>query len=174
MNRRLRSRRTRLDHRGQALVEFALIAPLFFLLLFSIIEGARFILYYEMVNNAAREGARYAIVHGSNSSCPTGPMPALLVNPCDEGPDPNGDRVKAAVRDSAIRLATTGDLFTRDPVWWTGSEPPKHCDTGNYPGLADNRRGNRVTVCVDYAYDPIFPVLPTIGISMESTLVVNN
>ena len=170
MNRRLPCRRTSLRHRGQALVEFALIAPLFFLLLFSIIEGARFILYYEMVNNAAREGARYAIVHGSNSSCPTGPMPAPLVNPCAEGPDPNGDRVKDAVRDSAIRLAARGDLFTQDPVWWTGSDPLQCGTTSN----GDNERGNRVTVCVDYAYDPIFPVLPTITISVESTLVVNN
>lgn len=170
MNRRRTSRWTPFGRGGQALVEFALVAPLFFILLFMIIEGARFILYYEMVNNAAREGARYAIVHGSNSSCPTGPMPPLLVNPCDEGPDPNGDRVKEAVRDSAIRLAATGDLFTDDPVWWTGSVPPQCGDASN----GSNRRGNRVTVCVDYAYDPIFPVLPTITMSVEATLVVNN
>jgi hypothetical protein len=143
---------------------------LFFLLLFTIIEGARFILYYEMVNNAAREGARYAIVHGSNSSCPTGPMPLPLVNSCAEGPDPNGDRVKDAVRDSAIRLATRGDLFTHDPVWWTGDDPPQCGATSS----GDNERGNRVTVCVDYEYDPILPVLPNITISVESTLVVNN
>ena len=45
------------------------------------IEGGRFILYYETLNNATREGARYAIVNGANALCtassgPTGPMPA--------------------------------------------------------------------------------------------------
>ena len=52
---------------AQALVEFALVAPIFFLLLFAIIEGGRFMMYYQTLNNATREGARYAIVHGSNS-----------------------------------------------------------------------------------------------------------
>ena len=61
------------NSRGQALAEFALVAPVFFLLLFSIIEGGRFIFYYETLNNATREGARYAIVHGMNSFDCTGP-----------------------------------------------------------------------------------------------------
>ena len=76
MNRRTRlvTKRGRTSA-GQALVEFALVAPIFFLLLFGIIEAGRFILFYEALNNATREGARYAIVHGSNSSCPSGPMP---------------------------------------------------------------------------------------------------
>ena len=53
--------------RGQALPEFAIVAPLFFLLLFGIIEAGRFIYYYEVLNNATREGARYAIVNGASS-----------------------------------------------------------------------------------------------------------
>ena len=56
------------------MVEFALVAPLFFLLLFGIIEAGRFIFYYETLNNATREGARYAIVNGANTlGCPSGP-----------------------------------------------------------------------------------------------------
>ena len=49
------------------MVEFALVAPMFFMLLFGIIEVGRFIFYYEVLNNATREGARYAIVNGANS-----------------------------------------------------------------------------------------------------------
>src|SRR5947208_1304045 len=52
----------RQSRRAQALVEFAMVAPIFFVLLFGIIEGGRFIFYYETLNNATREGARYAIV----------------------------------------------------------------------------------------------------------------
>jgi Flp pilus assembly protein TadG len=53
--------------RGQALAEFALVAPLFFLLLFGIIEAGRFVFYTEVLANATREGARYAIVHSGRT-----------------------------------------------------------------------------------------------------------
>src|SRR6186997_2449361 len=84
--------------RGQALVEFALVAPMFFLLLFGIIEAGRFIFYYEVLNNATREGARYAIVNGANTlGCPTGP-PAPGTSACDA----SGANVVARVRQAAL------------------------------------------------------------------------
>ena len=118
--------------RGQAMVEFALVAPIFLLMLFFLIEAGRFILYYEMLNNATREGARYAIVHGSNSSCPSGPAPPGQTNPCD----PTGTNVKRAVRDAAISLASTGQLFSYDPVWVPrGSSRPNPGDASSGIGL---------------------------------------
>src|SRR3989304_5456100 len=104
-------RRRRARSAGQALAEFALVAPLFFLFMLAVMEAGRFIFYYEMLSSATREGARYAIVHGSRAidTCPSGPMPPWInngVNFCD----PNGDRVKEAVRDAAIDLPGTSDL----------------------------------------------------------------
>ena len=58
---RLRSRRQ--PGRGQTLVEFALIIPLFVLLLFGIVDFGRAVLAYNSISNAAREGARTAIVN---------------------------------------------------------------------------------------------------------------
>jgi Flp pilus assembly protein TadG len=52
---------------GQAIVEFALVATVFFILLFGIIEFSRLMLMYHHVGNVAREGSRYAIVHGFTS-----------------------------------------------------------------------------------------------------------
>jgi Flp pilus assembly protein TadG len=49
--------------RGQALVEFALILPLLVLLLVAVFDVGRFIFAYNSVTNAAREGARMAIVN---------------------------------------------------------------------------------------------------------------
>lgn len=48
---------------GQALVEFALVLPILLLLLCGIIDCGW--LYYNQItlNNAAREGARYAVIH---------------------------------------------------------------------------------------------------------------
>lgn len=153
--------------RGQALVEFALVAPLFFLLLFAIIEGGRFVFYYEVLNGATREGARYAIIHGSNAAdkCPSGPMPGGATNTCD----PSGDKVKAAVVNAAFKIASTGDFAALD-VYWCPASGPKPC-----PGSElNNGRGNPVTVRATLTYDAIMPLLPPIDITSESTLVINN
>src|SRR5688572_1710026 len=49
--------------RGQALVEFALIIPLFLLLLVGIFDLGRAVFSYDTLTIAAREGARIAIVN---------------------------------------------------------------------------------------------------------------
>ena len=48
--------------RGQSMVEFALIAPLMFILLLGLIDLARAVYYYNVISNSAREGAREAIL----------------------------------------------------------------------------------------------------------------
>jgi hypothetical protein len=44
--------------RGASLVEFAIVAIVFFPLVFGVFDFGRAILYYNMLSNAAREGAR--------------------------------------------------------------------------------------------------------------------
>lgn len=56
--------------KGQAAVELAFVLPVFFLLIFGIIEGGRLIFTYNELTNAAREGARYAVAHGTQASSP--------------------------------------------------------------------------------------------------------
>jgi Flp pilus assembly protein TadG len=58
-----RLRAFRRDQRGTALVEFALIAPLLFLLLFGIIDFGRALDYYNQVTQLAGQGARAAVVN---------------------------------------------------------------------------------------------------------------
>jgi hypothetical protein len=57
--------------RGQALVEFSMVFPLFLLVLFSIIALGLYVFYNQQLENAAREAARYAAVHSASSICPT-------------------------------------------------------------------------------------------------------
>jgi hypothetical protein len=143
------SRSGRRSQRAQALVEFALIAPVFFLVLFSIVEAGRFIFYYEMLNNATREGARYAIVHGESSFKPTGPPH-----------QPSGADVIAKVRQSAVGMA--GPALTVTPTW-SGTPP-------------NNERGTTVSVVASYTYSSLIPLvpLPPVTVEAESTLVINN
>lgn len=62
-----RGDRSRARQRGAALVEMAVAGPLFFMLLFGIIEFGRVIWLYGTISHAAREAARYAIVRGEES-----------------------------------------------------------------------------------------------------------
>jgi hypothetical protein len=109
-------------------------------------------------------------------------MPNGASNTCDADgdgtTDEDGDGIKAAVRSAAIDLVNAGDLFVSDPVWmdrYDAAAPQR-----GVAGSGDNGRGDRVTVFVDYRYDPLIKtvmnvsILPTITISAESTLVVNN
>jgi hypothetical protein len=61
--------------RGQGLVEFALVFPLFFVLLLAIFDFGRVVWARNSLENAVREAARYAIVHGGSelTTCPMGP-----------------------------------------------------------------------------------------------------
>jgi hypothetical protein len=139
--------------RGQALTEFALVAPIFFLVLFAVIEAGRFMFYYETLNNATREGARYAIVHGANSFDCTGPPAPSATGPCD----PAGEDVKQRVRDAAFGVLGSGVAVT--PIWDD-----------------DNDRGKTVTVTAVFTYTSLIPLLPLppITVEAESSLVVNN
>jgi Flp pilus assembly protein TadG len=52
----------RRNRRGQTLVEFALIFPLFALILFGLFDMGRAVLYFSTISNASREAVRLAIV----------------------------------------------------------------------------------------------------------------
>ena len=64
MLRTLRSRRRRY---GQALVEFALLAPLFVLLMVGILDFGRVGFYFVAGSGLARNGARYAAVYNQGT-----------------------------------------------------------------------------------------------------------
>lgn len=56
---------------GQALVEFALVFPIFLALLFALIVFGLYVFYQQQLANAARDAARYAATHSSTAQCPT-------------------------------------------------------------------------------------------------------
>jgi Flp pilus assembly protein TadG len=58
----------RKQRRGAAAVEFAIVAPVFFLLVFGMIEYGRMVMVQQIITNAAREGTRVAVLDGSTTS----------------------------------------------------------------------------------------------------------
>lgn len=56
--------------RGQSLMEFALLAPVLFMVMLAIFDFGRLMFMYSQVANGAREGARYGSVTGLNDQNP--------------------------------------------------------------------------------------------------------
>lgn len=127
---------------GATLVEFALVCVQLVVVLLAMFEFGRMILVYTTVANAARIGARYAIVHGSKN---TGTGTA--------GPSGYGNETEVI---NAVKTYTTG--FALDPS--------KLTVTVTYQGNL-NTPGSRVNVRVVYGYDP-WTILP-IGLNLGTT-----
>lgn len=58
----------RKQRRGAAAVEFAVVAPVFFLLVFGMIEYGRMVMVQQVITNAAREATRVAVLDGSTTA----------------------------------------------------------------------------------------------------------
>ncbi|HSH79424.1 MAG TPA: TadE/TadG family type IV pilus assembly protein [Herpetosiphonaceae bacterium] len=56
------------DERGVNLVEFALVAPVFFLIIFGILDFGRVTYQYNLIASSAREGARMAIIQSKTDT----------------------------------------------------------------------------------------------------------
>ena len=121
------------------MVEFALVAPMFFLVLFGIIEAGRFIFYYEILNNATREGARYAIVNGAN--IPSAARPAR----------------RRRGRHRATRLATTSRERVRDAAFGVLAAA---ITVDPMLATRNNGRGSTVTVSATFTYRALVPIVP--------------
>lgn len=57
----------RKKRRGAAAVEFAVVAPVFLLLVFGMIEYGRMVMVQQVITNASREGARTGVLDGSTN-----------------------------------------------------------------------------------------------------------
>ena len=57
----------RKKRRGAAAVEFAVVVPLFFLLIFGMIEFGRMVMVQQIITNCSREGARVAVLDGAKT-----------------------------------------------------------------------------------------------------------
>lgn len=121
----LRRRRAQAFARGQALTEFALVFPLFVMLLVGIIVLGFNVFLQQEVTNAARDAARYAILHSGTAQCPTvsnlAPDPVLLPLPnnyyaCDP-PNLGWPFMTASARSRVFAMTTSALRIT---ACWSG------------------------------------------------------
>lgn len=129
---------------AQSLVEFALVLPVFLLLVTGLFDVARAVWQENSLAYAAREGTRYAIVHGSAGSPVVGPCSSCL-NPATA----NLGNIVNVVTSSAI------GVYNIDV-------------TIDYPD-GDNQRNHRVTVDATAPFVPL-PSQYLLGAAFQVTL----
>jgi hypothetical protein len=168
---RAASRRTH----GQSLVEFALILPIFLLLFFAVVDGARYVYMSSVLSQAAREGARLASVEAgwlgsSDPSCSQtgGPVCPTAVT----GANSLQTHVTTAVNRMAAPFGPISLIYFQCNV--PGSDPGGAW-VGTTCGTPDAT--NLVSVRVVGTFAPLTPVigqmLGSISISGAATMVIN-
>ena len=75
---------------GQALVEFALVAPVVLLLIGATVDMGRGLLIYTMLQGASRDMARQSVLQYYSGSNTLPPTCTTLATPCSSGPLTNG------------------------------------------------------------------------------------
>ena len=78
-------RRNKQARRGAAMVEMALVLPVFLMLVLGIIEFGRGMMVANLVTNSAREGARMAVLDGSTNTEVTTAVQTFLVSAIGHG-----------------------------------------------------------------------------------------
>jgi hypothetical protein len=144
--------------RGQSMVEFAVLAPIFFMLLLGTIDLGRAVYIYNTISDAAREGARAAIPFDT-------PLPT-----------------NAAVVDAVQSKLGGGFALSTDPCLATppcaSPTTPTQPNTGFIwysSGIGTPGRG-QVTVKISFRFQPWVPVIRDasgngVVISAQSTMV---
>ncbi|HEV8516061.1 MAG TPA: TadE/TadG family type IV pilus assembly protein [Candidatus Limnocylindrales bacterium] len=96
--------------RGQSLAEFALVIPIFIVLVMGVLDLGRVVWANNSLANAAREGARFAIAHGgaASTACPVGPPGPYTVIPAASASCPYPSPSKQAIRNVALQQAVAG------------------------------------------------------------------
>lgn len=137
--------------RGQATIEFALVAILLLVMVFSIVETIFFISTYNVLADSAKEGVRYAIVHGVNNSQASGPTcPCLDI---DGPPAPPGTIPGYGSGYGVVR--TFAQYSVHDVSGSNMTVTVTYPDPGTATKAA-NATPNRVQVVVAYPYKPFF------------------
>jgi Flp pilus assembly protein TadG len=143
----MKSRRAKRGWKGQAQVEFALTVVFVMILILGSLEMFVLIYTYSVLADAAKEGVRYAVVHG------TGVGTANCSGPGGGGvtcTDATANNVITKVTNYTSYSFHDSSAMTVTPTYQDGSSVPP----------------NRVRVTVSYIYQPIFGLgWPTVTVN---------
>jgi len=179
---------------GQTLVEFALVLPVFLLVVFGLVDVGRLVYTNSTLSQAAREGARLAAaearwIGSTHPACVpdqsgiTSSRPGAHVCPVDL------DAFKSHISDAVQRMTVAvgpitsvyvscndGSGVDLAPIGaWNEVDGGNGCDDGS--GNPVSATGELVSVRVEYTYEPFTPIVssfigPT-SLSGSATMIIN-
>jgi len=158
-HRSILSSTTRLRRRGQSLVEFALVLPIFVLVLLGILDFGFLLSDRMTVINAANEGAQY----GSTLSSANWPnMQADVTTQVDS--------VVAGLTTSNLTINVTCWVpnTSNSPATWTLCSGCTTTSCSSWP--TTGLQGDAVQVSVTYPYQPFFPLFHGTTINFSSSV----
>lgn len=149
--------------RGASMVENAIVLGLLLMLIFGVIDFGRALYTYHLLDNAARIGARFAMVRGAKCAHTAGGTDPW---PCPITPPDSAGEIQSYVQQQSVLLGLGS--ITVAPSW-TGLD-----NSGNpYPGCVQdgtyNQPGCPVTVTVTYTFQFLAPIVSNASIAMKSS-----
>jgi Flp pilus assembly protein TadG len=141
--------------RGGTLLEFAMVAPVTFLLLLGLLIGGMGVFRFQQVAHLARDAARWASVHGTQYATDTGNAAATATDVYNQVIYPNA----AGLDLSHLTYSVT----------WNTSNSPSRTTTVNNTSVVV---ANTVTVTISYQWIPELYFGGT-TFSSSSTAVMN-
>jgi Flp pilus assembly protein TadG len=151
----MRARRTPTHpRRGSNLVEAAIAIPVALMLIIGTCIMGLGIYRYQLVATLAREGARYASVHGTQYAAVTGNAAATAADVYDN-----------AILPMAVGLETANLSYT---VTWNAANSPTTANPNSSPPGAPVY--NNVTVTVNYQWTPELYITGPLTLTSTSTM----
>jgi Flp pilus assembly protein TadG len=156
--------------RGQALVEFALVFPVFMAILLGLVDGARLTFAQNTVSQSAREAVRLAAVQAAFIAPATCTAPVCPANTAAF----RTNVVEAANRMSVLvgQVTSAGTFITCT----SAGSAPTGAWTGGNNCASGNISGNVVSVRIVATIRPITPVFaipfPQIDLASSATMMI--
>ena len=159
---------------GQGLVEFALVLPIFLMLLFGLIDGARLVYLNSVLSQAAREGARQGSVEAgwiasSDPGCSQLGGPVCPANVA---------ALRTDVLAAANRMTSPFGTIPASKLYTScdGSGGAPTGNTWNTTTCVNHSPNNVISVRAEIPFTPITPLLGqfvNLTLSGASTMVIN-
>jgi Flp pilus assembly protein TadG len=146
---------------GATIVEFALSCGILCMMLFGIVEVSLAVYTYDFVSEAARDGARYAIVRGTK---------------CTGMTDCNATSAQIQTHVQSLNYpAINGNNLTVTATWLSAAAAPPNMVWSSCSGSGCNKIGNAVNVQVQYPFQLSIPFWKsvTINLSNSSQMVIS-
>jgi Flp pilus assembly protein TadG len=139
---------------GSTLVEMAFSCTILLSVMIGIFQVSLMLYCYHFISYAAREGARYAIVRGSNS-CLTAGISTSTISNCNQ-------------TGSGTAIVNYVGSLNFPGIDWSKCTTAKPCVIVTWPG-GNNNPGSPVQVQVKYPYTLMVPWVKPISVNMSST-----